>query len=342
MSELRHDPINQRWVTIAMERSRRPREFQFAPPVPPYDEAPCDFCPGEEARTPPELYAVRDGGSPNSEGWITRVVPNKTPVFAIEGGIGRKAVGLYDRMRGVGAHEIIIEAPEHRLKPSEISVLQLAAALGAAKARTGDLMRDTRFKYVLLFRNYGVAAGASMHHPHQQIIATPVTPLRVTRQLRSGREYFQLKERCLFCDVIDQELATDSRVVLVDDDFVTFAPYASRFPYELSLFPRRHNCQFTSLGNDGVERLAAHMKEVFRRLDVVLEDPPLNWMLINGPNTSAGIRRVGFWSTLEHDFHWHIEILPRLTPLAGFEWGTGLYINPTAPEDAAAFLRDAG
>ena len=341
MSELRHDPINRRWVAVALERSRRPGDFDFAPPVPDSDEPPCDFCPGREPSTPPELYAVRDNGEANSPGWLVRVVPNRTPVLAIEGELDRKAVGLYDRMRGVGAHEIVIETPDHRLRPSEMPRLQLAAALAASRFRIADLMNDGRFKYALLFRNYGVAAGSTMHHPNQQIVATPVTPLRVSRQLSSARSYYHIKERCLFCDIIDQELADGSRLVQVDDTFITFAPYASRFPYELHVYPRHHRCRFTDADEATIEALAAHLQQVFRRLDVVLGNPPLNWMLINAPNTRAAAPRSGFWVTLEHDFHWHLEILPRLTPLAGFEWGTGLYINPTAPEDAAAFLRDA-
>ena len=341
MSELRHDPVNRRWVAVALERSRRPGEFDFDVPIPESDEPPCSFCPGREATTPPEIYAIRDQGRTNGPGWVVRVIPNRTPVLAIEGDLDRRAVGLYDRMRGIGAHEIVIETPEHRVKPAEMPMLQLAAALGASRARMADLMNDHRFKYALLFRNYGTAAGATMHHPNQQIVATPVTPLRVSRQLTSARQYFHLKERCLFCDVVDQELTDRSRLVEIDDAFLTFAPYASRFPYELHLYPRRHSYQFTDADEHLLERLAAHLQRVFQRLDIVLGDPPLNWMLINAPNSHGGLPRTGFWETLRHDFHWHIEILPRLSPLAGFEWGTGLYINPTAPEDAAAFLRDA-
>ena len=244
-------------------------------------------------------------------------------------------------MRGIGAHELVIETPEHRVKPAELPALQLAAALGAARQRMIDLMRDQRFRYVLLFRNYGEAAGASAHHPNQQLVATPVTPLRVSNQLNAAWDYFRLKERCLFCDVIDQELDAGSRLVQVDDDFVSFCPYASRFPYEIHLYPRRHSHQFQHQGDTLGERLAAHMQELFRRIDTVLGDAPFNWLLINAPNTNSEVKRQGYWSTIEHDFHWHIEILPRLSPMAGFEWGSGLFINPTAPEDAAAFLRDA-
>jgi UDPglucose--hexose-1-phosphate uridylyltransferase len=341
MSELRHDPINRRWVVIAAERSRRPGEFSFDPPAPERDAGTCPFCPGQEASTPPEILAVRDSGPANGPGWTVRVVPNKYPLFAIEGELDRRAAGIYDRMRGVGAHELIIETPSHGLKPSQTPVLQLAASLNAARQRIADLMGDRRFKYALLYRNYGEAAGASVHHPHQQLVAMPVTPRRVATRLQCSREYFHVKERCLFCDVIDQEISDGSRIVRLDEEFISFAPYASRFPYEIHVYPRRHRYRFHDAGQAELEQLSSHLLDVFHRLDVVLGDPPLNWMLINAPSTQAGVPRSGYWATLPWDFHWHIEILPRLTPLAGFEWGTGFYINPTAPEDAAAFLRDA-
>lgn len=341
MSELRQDPINRRWVIIAMERARRPRDFEFPAPVPENDQVPCVFCPGRESETPPELHAIREAGPANGPGWHVRVVPNKRPVLAIEGDLDRRGVGVYDRMRGIGAHELILECPEHHFRPSQIPALQFAAALGVSRQRITDLMRDRRFKYMLLYRNYGASAGATIHHPFQQLVATPVTPLSVVSKLEVARTHFAVKERCLFCDVLAQEIEDGSRVVLLDDHFVTLAPYASRFAYELVIYPRRHAHQFTDMDQSGIERLAAHMLEVLRRLEVVLGNPPLHWMLINAPNSGAGVPRPGYWTTLPWDWHWHIEILPRLTPMAGFEWGTGFYINPTPPEDAAAFLRDA-
>jgi UDPglucose--hexose-1-phosphate uridylyltransferase len=342
MSELRHDPINRRWVIVALERAMRPGEFSFEPAIPDTDEEPCELCPGRETETPPEIAAVRETGAKDSTGWVVRVVPNKRPVLAIEGNPDRSAVGHFDRMRGIGAHELVLETPQHRVRPADMSLLQLSAALEMSRARIADLCRDTRFKHVLLHKNYGAISGSTIHHPMQQLIAIPITPIRIATQLESARRHFQLKERCLHCDIVSQELDSETRLVHVDDDYMSFCPYASRFPYELQVYPRRHEHQFTNLDERGVERLAAHMLEVFRRLQTVLGDVPFNWMLINAPNTGGGVRRPGYWTTLPYDFHWHIEILPRLTPQAGFEWGTGLYINPAPPEDAAAFLRDAG
>ncbi len=341
MSELRHDPINRRWVIIAMERAKRPKEFEFPPPIPASDEPPCPLCPGQEAETPPEIMAIREQGPPNSPNWQVRVIPNKRPVLAIEGDPDRRGVGLYDRMRGIGAHELVIESPEHRRKPGQIPLLQFSGALAASRQRLADLMHDRRFKYIMINRNYGAAAGATIHHPFQQVVATPVTPLAVVSKLETAKAHFAVKERCLFCDVLTHEIDDGSRIVALDEHFVTIAPYASRFAYELQIFPRRHSHQFVDMDQGMIERLAAHMLDIFRRMDVVLGDPPFHWMLINAPNAGAGVPRPGYWTTLPWDFHWHIEILPRLTPMAGFEWGTGLYINPTPPEDAAAFLRDA-
>ncbi len=289
----------------------------------------------------PELLAVRDGNEANASDWVVRVIPNKRPVLAIEGAPDRRGVGLYDRMRGIGAHEIVVESRQHGLSPGRIPLLELTAAFVAARERMADLERDTRFKYLQLYRSYGSAAGASIHHPHQQIVATPITPLLIATQLQSAKQHYQLKERCLFCDVIAQEIDAGHRLVVLDDDFITFAPYASRFPYELHLYPRKHSADFARTDSDLLERLAAHILEVLQRLDRVLGDPPLNWMLVTSPNVNAGKRRSGYWTTIDEDFHWHIEILPRLAPVSGFDWGTGFHINPSAPEDAAALLRDA-
>lgn len=342
MSELRHDPISRRWVVIALERSVRPKEFRVVRPVPESDEPPCPFCPGQESKTPPEITAIREGGAPNSPGWQVRVVPNKSPVLAIEGTPDRSAVGHYDRMRGIGAHEIVVESPDHRARPYAMPLLQFSAALAVSRNRIADLRGDSRFKHILLHRNYGVGAGATVHHPIQQIVAIPVTPLRLAAQLDAAREHFQIKERCVFCDILAQELDSGTRIVHVCDDYLSFCPYAGRFPYEINIYPRRHEHQFTETSDLLIEKLAAHMLEVFRRLHAVLGDISFNWMLVNSPNSAGNMRRPGYWTTLPYDFHWHIEVLPRLTPQAGFEWGTGLYINPTPPEDAAAFLRDAG
>jgi UDPglucose--hexose-1-phosphate uridylyltransferase len=341
MSELRHDPLSKRWVIIAAERSRRPEDFAL-PPVVEVDGGFCPFCPGNEDKTPPEIAAVRPaGGTANGPGWDVRVIPNKYPALSIEGNLERHGEGLYDRMRGVGAHEVVVESPHHALHIADMEAAKLEGVLTLAQDRVRDLGRDARFKYVLLFKNHGAAAGATLAHPHLQIIATPVTPRAISVELESARAHFHFKERCIFCDLIEQELATRERVVSLDEHFAVLAPYASRFPFELMVIPRRHAHAFPDEDRAAVGALARTLKETLARLKSVLRDPPYNFVLHTAPNTETLVRRRNYWDTLSVDFHWHIEILPRLTRVAGFEWGTGFYINPTSPEEAAAFLRDA-
>ena len=341
MSELRHDPLAKRWVIIASERSRRPEDFAMdGPPL--HEGGFCPFCPGNEDKTPPEIAAIRPGGGhANGPGWTVRVIPNKYPALSIEGALERHGLGLYDRMRGVGAHEVVVEAPQHALHMADMDAGHLQTVLTLSQDRLRDLGRDSRFKYVLLFKNHGPAAGATLAHPHLQLIATPVTPRAISVELQSARDHFHLKERCIFCDMLEQDLQARDRVVALDEHFAVVAPYASRFPFELIVIPRRHNHAFPDESAAAVGALARCLKETLARLKSVLRDPPFNFVLHTAPNTELMIRRRNYWDTLPHDYHWHIEILPRLTRVAGFEWGSGFYINPTAPEEAAAFLRDA-
>jgi UDPglucose--hexose-1-phosphate uridylyltransferase len=341
MSELRHDPLSRRWVIIASERSRRPSDFQISRE--PLHPGPfCPFCPGHEEKTPPEIVAVRPPGSgANRPGWEARVIPNKYPALSIEGEIDRRGVGLYDRMRGIGAHEVVIEHPGHDTHMADMDRAHLEKVIWLYQERLRDLSRDARFKYLLVFKNHGAAAGATLDHPHTQIIGTPVTPRAISVELESARQHYHLKERCLLCDLLAQELDARERIVSVDEHFVVMAPYASRFPFELMVVPRRHNHAFPDEPRATVAALAGTMRDLLARLKSVLRDPPYNFVLHTAPNTETTVKRANYWNTLPVDWHWHIEVLPRLTKVAGFEWGSGFYINPTAPEEAAAFLRDA-
>lgn len=340
MPELRHDPIQHRWVIIASERGHRPTDF---PPeiLPPGDPASCPLCPGNEAETPPEIMAFRDGTARDEPGWDVRVVPNKFPALAIEGELDRRANGHYDRVNGIGAHEVIVESPTHDLPLAAQPTAHIQLVLQAYRERLRDLMNDTRLRYILIFKNHGAAAGASLHHSHSQLIATPVTPRTVAMELQTAREHFHLKERCLFCDLTYQELAQGERIVFADEHFVTFCPYASRFAYEMTLLPRRHAHDFSESNDELLGHLARHLKQVLTRMNYALGDPAYNFVLHTAPNTRGKVTRQGYWGTLPDDWHWHLEILPRLTKVAGFEWGTGFYINPTPPEEAAAHLRNA-
>jgi UDPglucose--hexose-1-phosphate uridylyltransferase len=340
MTELRHDPIQRRWVIIATDRSKRPTDFLHETAEVPGGSF-CPFCEGHEDKTPPEITALRrNGGPPNSPGWSVRVIPNKFPALMIEGGLEKKAVGIYDRMRGIGAHEVIVETPNHKMDLSEMPVDHLASVLNVYRDRLVDLLQDRRFKYILIFRNHGAPAGASLSHPHTQIIATPVTPLQVAVELESAKIHHQHKERCLFCDIITQEIDEGKRIVYLDEQFIAFTPYASRFPFEVLLAPRNHRHSFAEVDASEIGSLARAMRDVLSRLRVALKDPPYNFVFHTSPNTETIHKRAHYWQSLAFDFHWHVEFLPRLTRVAGFEWGTGFYINPTAPEDAARFLRE--
>jgi len=202
-------------------------------------------------------------------------------------------------------------------------------------------MRDPRFRYVLIFKNHGLEAGASLAHPHTQIIATPITPKTVALELDSARAYYSVEKRCIFCDLMNQELEDGSRIVFSDERFVVYCRYASRFPFEMMLLPRAHGHRFSDAYDEMLRFMAAALKETLQRLHAVLDDPPYNFVLHTAPGTKAPARRADYWSTLASDWHWHLEIFPRVTKTAGFEWGTGFYINPVPLEEASKFLREA-
>jgi UDPglucose--hexose-1-phosphate uridylyltransferase len=339
MSELRWDPLKKHWVIIATERGRRPLDFQQENVATPMIS--CPFCYGHEARTPGEIFAIRPSGPPNAANWKVRVIPNKYPVLRVEGEAKSRGYGVYDVMDGIGAHEIIIETPDHQRNLADLSVPELVDVLRAYRARFLDLRQDFRLRYMVLFKNHGIMAGATLHHPHSQLIAVPLIPPVAATELNVCREFFSSKERCLFCDIIDFEISCGERVVREFPNFVTVAPYASASPFELRLFPKKHSHDFALQNDAELGELAAAMKDMLVRLKAVLRDPPYNFILHTAPPPHQRLGKPGYWGSLAWDYHWHIELVPRLTQIAGFEWGTGFYINPTAPEDAAAFLREA-
>jgi UDPglucose--hexose-1-phosphate uridylyltransferase len=260
------------------------------------------------------------------------VVPNKFPALRIEGELEPTGEGLYDRMNGVGAHEVVIETPDHRATLATLPVDAVADVLLAYRERVVDLKKDPRFEYVLVFKNHGAAAGASLEHSHSQLIATPIIPIMVSEELKGAGEYYGMKERCVWCDVVRQERRNRRRVIMEAHGFVALAPFAPRFPFETWILPTRHRSAFEETGVDELRGLAEVLGEFLRRLDRVLQRPPFNFMLHTAPLRDG---------PLDH-FHWHLEIIPKLTNVAGYEWGSGFFINPTPPEDAAAALREGG
>ena len=329
MSELRKDPVTERWVIVSTERGRRPSDFPAEP-----KKNKGGFCPfdaGNEDKTPPEIMAFRPEGSPrNGPGWRLRVVPNKFPALRVEGDLNREGIGLYDKMGGIGAHEVIIETPNHDETLATLSPKNFEEVLWAYRDRMLDLRRDPRLRYVMIFKNHGDAAGASLEHPHSQLIALPIVPHLISEEMAGARSYYNYKERCIFCDIVRQERQQGDRVVLENSDFLVIAPFASFAPFETLILPKRHNPFFEENQVHEIESLASIFSETLRRLEKALNNPPYNFTLHTAPFTE---RNLDY-------YHWHFEIIPKLTKLAGFELGSGFFINPTPPEEAAKFLRE--
>jgi UDPglucose--hexose-1-phosphate uridylyltransferase len=331
LSELRKDPITGRWVIISTERRKRPHDFRLES-VDIVPDPSCPFCEGHEHMTPHEILSYRrNGGPPNSPGWDLRVVPNQFPVLRVEGTLDRQGEGLFDKMNGIGAHEVIIETPRHEESLATMSDGAVEQVLWACRERVQDLKQDRRFRYIIIFKNYGDAAGSSVRHSHSQIIALPIVPREVRDEVEGARAHYEVKERCVFCDVMRQDMADGRRLIAETADMVALAPYAPRFPFETWILPRRHQSHFEDAPRQEIASLARLLGELLRRMMRTLRNPPYNLLIHSAPLAEP----AGDY------YHWHVEVIPKLTKVAGFEWATGFYVNPTSPEEAAQVLRDA-
>jgi UDPglucose--hexose-1-phosphate uridylyltransferase len=328
MPELRKDPITGRWVIISSDRGKRPTDF--AEQRTKKRGGFCPFCAGNERTTPNEILAYREGGQPNGPGWRLRVVPNKFPALQIEGDLNKQGEGIFDKMNGLGAHEVIIENPDHNATLANLPAKAMEEVLWAYRDRMEDLKKDRRFQYTLIFKNEGLTAGATLEHSHSQLIALPIVPIQVQEEIDGCRRHYDLKERCIFCDIIRQELQTRNRVVMETQSFVALAPFAPRFPFETWIMPKRHISCYACTTDEDFKDLAFLLQDTLRRLDKALACPPYNYVIHTSP----------FKEEINDYYHWHIELMPKLTNVAGFEWGSGFYINPTPPEEAAKFLRE--
>jgi len=329
MSELRCDPITGRWNIFNTDEPLGPEDYATEHRQP--SGSTCPFCYGNERMTPPEIYVVRPPGSaPNGPGWRLRVVPNKFPALRIEGDVGRRGQGVFDLSNGVGAHEVIIESPDHQKQLADLSPAELEQVFLTFKLRSLDLRGDPRLKYSLIFKNYGLSAGASLEHSHSQLIALPIVPKRVSEELQGAARYFEFRERCPFCDMLHQELQDDERVICENKSFLAFCPFVSSFPFEISLLPKQHGSDFAQITPPTVQDLVRILKEVLQRLRSSLSDPSYNFIIHTAPIEPRE----------REEYHWRLELIPKLTKVAGFEWGTGFYINPTPPEVAAKALRE--
>jgi len=325
--QLRKDPIVDRWVLIAPERAKRPTELEELPHLTHHET--CPFCEGREDETTPEVLAVRAPGSRrDGPGWQLRVVANRYPaVRADAGGVAMTDL-LFAAAPGVGVHEVVIECPQHEPSLAALSSEQVRLVFAAYRDRLKALRADERIAYAQVFKNHGVAAGASVEHTHSQILALGRVPPILQDEMTAATAYQQSHGRCVFCDLLARERAVGSRMVSESENIAAFTAFAGRFPYETWLLPKRHAGHFDRLSDAELSDLAAAVRSILRRLGAVVEDAAYNYVLHTLP-----------LRTESPAFHWHLEILPRLTGVAGFEFATGCFANPVPPEDAAARLR---
>jgi UDPglucose--hexose-1-phosphate uridylyltransferase len=322
-----------------MERGMRPSDF-----VKPIDETSrggfCPFCPGNEHVTPPEVYGLRPNSSPpDGPGWELRVVPSKFRALAMEGDLNREVEGVFEKMNGFGVHEVVIETPQHDLGMADYPLEHLQEIIRAFLSRLIELEKDPRFRYIMIAKNHGGAAGATLAHSHSQLLAAPIIPPVVSTELDSARDYYRKEERCLVCDVVEQELKAEKRIVSQNDDLVTLAPFASQVPFELFIIPKKHQHAFAEITESEIASLAWALKDALTRLKLTLKDPAYNLAFHIAPNTNAQPPSED-WVNLAMDFHWHVEIIPRLIQSHGFERGMRFYVNFTLPEEAASYLRE--
>jgi UDPglucose--hexose-1-phosphate uridylyltransferase len=331
MSEMRKDPLTGRWVIIAAERLKRPNDFKKSDP--PSSGQGCPFCPGHEELTPPEIYAVRPPGSAaNGPGWSLRIIPNRFPALRVEGPLERAGEGLFDRVSGVGAHEVIVESPDHNKDLGDLPASVSEEVLWAWSERLRDLSNDVRLRCAIVFKNHGEAAGASLSHPHSQLLALPMIPMEVEAKLRSSLNHYREKERCLLCDIVRQERKDGARIIWENDAFVALAPWAATKPFETWIVPKVHQSHFEDEPRTRIALAGEALQTVLSRLSEALERPAYNIVLHTGPFREHGLSHA----------HWHLEILPSVAFSAGFEIGSGYAINPVPPEESAAFLRKLG
>lgn len=342
MPELRRDPVVGYWTIISEERGWRPMMDHRPPKI--TAERDCPFCEGKERLTTPEVYALRPAGTaPNGPGWEVRAVLSQMPMLADKTDDGHShGVGIYDMRAGVGRHEVIVETPHHRHDLDEFPLEHVEKVVRTYAQRIAELEKDPRFDYPLLFKNHGLISGTAVdviRHSRSQLIGLPIIPKRAKEELQMTKNYFERRERCVFCDILSQETAGRTRTVTENGSFFAYCPFASRAPFEMWILPKKHSADFAKTEGGAFTDLAWVLRQCLVRLRNVLEDPPYNIILHTVPFRHR--KKTVYWKTIEEDYHWYLQITPHLTMSAGFEWGTGIHINPTPPEEAAQLLRDA-
>ena len=327
MPELRQNPFTKQWVIIATERAKRPhelaRKLEESKPLPSYVET-CPFCPGNERLTPPEsMQMMRDGR------WQVRVVPNRFSALSRDGELTRKVEGLKVVVNGVGHHEVIVETPDHSKTTALLSESEVELVLETYKQLYINITKDTRVEHVTIFKNHGLAAGTSLEHPHSQLIATPIIPPAIRNRMEEALRFYDVQGQCIFCKVLSDELAEQVRLIHETEHFVSFIPFAALTPFSMWIFPRRHMAAFPETKPEELRDLARMLRTILAKLYYGLGNPDFNYIVRTAPCEGRYLRY----------YHWYLTIVPRLTRMAGFELGSGMYINPTIPEANAEFLR---
>lgn len=327
MPELRLNLITREWVIIANERAKRPDEFKKLKnkKIIPESLDTCPFCPGNEDRTPDEIMRIPDG-----KGWKIRVTPNKFPALSSEGQRERKNEGIRHLVTGFGRHEVVIESPLHNICMPLMDTENIANIIRICRERFVEIYKDPRIEHVIIFKNHGERAGTSLEHPHMQIIGTPVTPIQVRSRIEEGTRYFDNTGECLICATLKDELSDGRRIIMNTDHFVTFIPYAALSPFHTWIFPKLHCATFSSISEEEIYDLSTCLKTILAKYYFGLEDPAFN-LVIRSQNPKECASEY---------FHWYIGIVPRVIQTAGFELGSGMFINTAIPEESAEFIRN--
>lgn len=328
MSELRKDLVKNNWVSVAEHRALKPNDFPIAKKALESSATGgfCPFCEGNEQFTPPEVAAYRENSAPDTKGWQVRAIPNKFSAFELQGQLEESRYGVFSRYNGLGKHEVVIEAPDHATDFHQLPIERLEIILKILRDRYNDLAADERIKYIQIYKNRGIFAGASLEHSHSQIVALPLVPA----ENQGVADYFNANQRCLLCDILAQERG-EERFIAESEEFILLCPYASRFPYETWIVPKNHREHFGAISAAEIKDLAATLKKFSNVMIEKLENPSYNLVINTAPVNVA----------YQPGCHWYIEVTPRLLVNAAVEIASGIYINPVAPELAAAMLREA-
>jgi len=329
MPEIRYNLITREWVIIATERAKRPEDFAKANPrksQPPAHDPKCVFCTGNEHLTPPESFRIARG-----DGWSVRVVPNKFSALSATAELTRNHVGLKRTISGAGIHEVIVESPAHDRTLALLSEREIEDVLEAYVQRYAAVTEDPRVAHVTLFKNHGERAGSSLEHPHSQLVGTPIIPPQVRERMENALRFYDETGDCIFCAVMADELVDQIRVVEQTEHFVAFIPYAALTPFHLWIFPLRHAANFMDTTATELRDLALLLRRILRKMYYRLENPDFNLCVRTPPREASGLKY----------YHWYISLIPRVTRVAGFEIGSGMFINVALPEQSAEFLRNA-